>query len=176
LTVKPGDDDWNQKGGRKARRLIKTVSDNAGVPGRSEAPPGLEGYFLDFFFDFDFFAFFAFFAFLAIVSSQGLMDGNATRGMLGGGPASQHPRIRSQQIRGALPRTVTPVSSRYPQLLCVLTRFLPREPLRAANSSHATSDLAASAGLTTHQRCGAFCIYPERLHHFNTTARITPPR
>ena len=62
------------------------------VPGRSGAPPGLEGYFLDFFFDFDFFAFFAFFAFLAIVSSQGLMDGNATRGMLGGGPASQHPR------------------------------------------------------------------------------------
>src|SRR5258707_2286818 len=70
----------------------KTISDNGGVPGRSEAPPGLEGYFLDFFFDFDFFAFFAFFAFLAIVSSQGLMDGNATRGMLGGGPASQHPR------------------------------------------------------------------------------------
>src|SRR5260370_10962493 len=71
----------------------KTISDNGGVPGRSEAPPGLEGYFLDFFFDFDFFAFFAFFAFLAIVSSQGLMDGNATRGMLGGGPASQHPRM-----------------------------------------------------------------------------------
>jgi hypothetical protein len=55
------------------------------VPGRSEAPPGLEGYFLDFFFDFDFFAFFAFFAFLAIASSFGLMDGNATRGMLGEG-------------------------------------------------------------------------------------------
>jgi hypothetical protein len=60
------------------------------VPGRSEAPPGLEGYF---FFDFlAFFAFFAFFAFLAIASSFGLMDGNATRGMLGGGPASQHPQ------------------------------------------------------------------------------------
>src|SRR5437764_5033294 len=76
------------------------------VPGRSETPPGLEGYFLDFFFDFDFFAFFAFFAFLAIVSSQSLMDGNATRGMLGGGPASQHPQLQSQQIRGALPRAV----------------------------------------------------------------------
>jgi hypothetical protein len=94
-------------------------------PGRSEAPPGLEGYFLDFFFDFDFFAFFAFFAFLAIVSSQGFMDGNATRGMLGGGPASQHPQVRSQQIRGALPRTVTLLSSRYPQLLCVLEHFSP---------------------------------------------------
>jgi hypothetical protein len=41
------------------------------VPGRSEAPPGLESYFLAFFFDFDFFAFFAFFAFLAIASSFG---------------------------------------------------------------------------------------------------------
>ena len=40
--------------------------------------------------------------------------------MLGGGPASQYPRTQSQQICGALPRTVTPVSSRYPQLLCVL--------------------------------------------------------
>jgi len=32
--------------------------------------------------------------------------------------------MQSQQIRGVLPRTVTPVSSRYPQLLCVLARFL----------------------------------------------------
>jgi hypothetical protein len=78
---------------------------------------------LDFFFDFDFFAFFAFFAFLAIASSFGLMEGNATRGMLGGGPASQHPRMQSQQIRGALPRTVTALSLRYPQLICVLARF-----------------------------------------------------
>jgi hypothetical protein len=78
---------------------------------------------LDFFFDFDFFAFFAFFAFLAIASSFGLMEGNATRGMLGGGPASQHPRMRSQQIRGALPRTVTALSARYPQLICVFARF-----------------------------------------------------
>jgi hypothetical protein len=77
-----------------------------------------------------FFAFFAFFAFLAITSSQGLMDGNATRGMLGGGPASQHPRMQSQQIRRPLPRTVTSLSSRYPQLLCVLADF---SPLRRAS-------------------------------------------
>ena len=111
----------------------------APVPGRSEAPPGLEAYFLDFFDFLAFFAFFAFFAFLAIVSSQGLMDGNATRGMLGGGPTSQHPRMQSQQIRGVLPRTVTSVSARYPQLLCVLARFhaggggLRRKNLRAMN-------------------------------------------
>ncbi len=109
----------NQKAGSRPAILVKSFCSHW-EPGRSEAPPGLEGYFLDFFFDFDFFAFFAFFAFLAIVSSQGLMDGNATRGMLGGGPASQHPRMQSQQIRGALPRTVTALSSRYPQLLCVL--------------------------------------------------------
>src|SRR5882757_3040058 len=95
----------------------------APVPGRSEAPPGLEAYFLDFFDFLAFFAFFAFFAFLAIASSQGLMDGNATRGMLGGGPASQHPRLQSQQIRRPLPRAVTPLSLRYPQLLCVFGVF-----------------------------------------------------
>ena len=47
-----------------------------------------------FFFDFlAFFAFFAFFAFLAIVSSQGFNGlKRDTRGMLGGGPASQNPQ------------------------------------------------------------------------------------
>jgi hypothetical protein len=40
-----------------------------------------------------FFAFFAFFAFLAIVSSQGFNGlKRDTRGMLGGGPASQYPQ------------------------------------------------------------------------------------
>jgi hypothetical protein len=119
---------------------------------------------LDFFFDFDFFAFFAFFAFLAIVSSQGLMDGNATRGMLGGGPASQHPRIRSQQIRGALPRTVTPVSSRYPQLLCVLTPFYPCDARSIAKIARRERSYRprASAGLTMRQRADAFWIDPEQ--------------
>jgi hypothetical protein len=81
----------NQKGGLEARRSAENIFRPHWVPGRSELHPGLEGYF---FFDFlAFFAFFAFFAFLAIASSFGLMDGNATRGMLGGGPASQHPRM-----------------------------------------------------------------------------------
>jgi hypothetical protein len=141
---------------------------------------------LDFFAFLAFFAFFAFFAFLAIVSSQGLMDGNATRGMLGGGPTSQHPRMQSQQIRGVLPRTVTSVSARYPQLLCVLARFhaggggLRRKNLRAMND-HAARE--ASAGLTNLQLAGGFCIDPEQaerrrfyLHHFKTTARIALPR
>jgi hypothetical protein len=64
-----------------------------------------------------------------------LMGGNATRGMLGGGPTSQHPRSQSQQIRGPLPHTVTRASSRYPQLLCVLTRFRRRAAPRTGESS-----------------------------------------
>jgi hypothetical protein len=117
------------KGGLKARRLNEMMI-LALVPGRSEAPPGLESYFLAFFFDFVFFAFFAFFAFLAIASSFGLMDGNATRGMLGGGPTSQHPRMQSQQIRRLLPPTVTSASSRYPQMLCVFGAFSPVRRVR----------------------------------------------
>jgi hypothetical protein len=87
------------------------------TPGRSEgstrAKNKKQSYF--FFAFLAFFAFFAFFAFLAIVSSQGLMVKRDTR-VLGGGPASQHPRRQTQQIRGHLPRAVTPLSSRYPQL------------------------------------------------------------
>src|SRR3979411_2366465 len=98
----------------------------------------LEAYF---FFDFlAFFAFFAFFAFLAIVSSQGLMDGNATRGMLGGGPASQHPQLQSQQIRGALPRTVTWLLLRYPQLLCVFERFSPPSGARCRKNPNSRAN------------------------------------
>jgi hypothetical protein len=89
MRVTARDDPKNKKAGARPAALLKHFHPHW-VPGRSEAPPGLEGYF---FFDFlAFFAFFAFFAFLAIASSFGLMDGNATRGMLGGGPASQHPQ------------------------------------------------------------------------------------
>jgi len=40
--------------------------------------------------------------------------------------------MQSQQIRGALPRAVTLLSSRYPQLLCVFSHFQPCDALRAA--------------------------------------------
>src|SRR5258708_29947280 len=62
---------------KRARGPPFRKNPSAGCPGGAGLHPGLESYF---FFDFlAFFAFFAFFAFLAIVSSQGLMDGNATR-------------------------------------------------------------------------------------------------
>jgi hypothetical protein len=79
---------WNQKGGPSPPLLqIRRFR----VPGRSEAPPGPEGYFFLAFLAF--FAFFAFFAFLAIVSSHGFNGlKRDTRGMLGGGPASQNPQ------------------------------------------------------------------------------------
>jgi hypothetical protein len=71
-----------------------------------------------------FFAFFAFFAFLAIVSSQGYNGLNATREACS---AEGQPRNilgdKVQQIRAALPRAVTQPSSRYPQMLCSLTRL-----------------------------------------------------
>src|SRR4030095_14366601 len=45
---------------------------------------------------------------------------NATpRHACGGGPTSQHPHVYFQQIRRLLPRAVTSLSWRYPQLLCV---------------------------------------------------------
>jgi hypothetical protein len=72
----------NQKAGTRPAVSPKAYR-CAGCPGGAGAPPGLEGYF--FFAFLAFFAFFAFFAFLAIASSFGLMEGNATRGMLGEG-------------------------------------------------------------------------------------------
>jgi hypothetical protein len=81
-------------------------------------------------------------------SSQGSMDGNATRGMLGGGPPSQHPRMQSQQIRRPLPHTVIPVSSRYPQLLCVLTRFFRVTRALWTNAIGRSKALALASGFT----------------------------
>ena len=72
----------NKKAGTRPAAFLKSF-DRTGCPGGAKAPPGLEGYF--FFAFLAFFAFFAFFAFLAIASSFGLMEGNATRGMLGEG-------------------------------------------------------------------------------------------
>src|SRR6185437_9841162 len=49
-----------------------------------------------------------------------------TRGMLGGGPASQYPQQSTQQIRAALPRAVTPVTLRYPQSCAFCRAFFPK--------------------------------------------------
>jgi hypothetical protein len=65
--------------------------------------------------------------------------------MLGGGPASQHPQLQSQQIRGAMPRAVTLLSSRYPQLLWVF------DPIFRQNAVRHAVDAAASC-LTRPQR------------------------
>src|SRR5947209_3968827 len=105
---------------------------------------------------------------------------NATRGMLGGGPTSQYPRMQSQQIRGALPRAVTPVSSRYPQLLCVLAHFRRRDALRTAKISRATNDpmgappVRVNDAPMTQRFPRRYRSCARHLHHFKTTARIAP--
>ena len=80
----PGEATGIKKADPGARHFNQIIFGCLGCPGGASAPPGLEGYFFALAF-FTFFAFFAFFAFLAIASSLGLMDGNATRGMLGEG-------------------------------------------------------------------------------------------
>ena len=162
------------KGGPEARRFEK--SHQPGSPGGAKAPPGLEGYF--FFAFLAFLAFFAFFAFLAIASSFGLMGGNATRGMLGGGPASQYPQIQSHQIRSALLHTAMPLSSRYPQLLRAFTGFSPVVMRRAPQNRLTRPELRRSSGVRVNEvrRRRRFCTDPEQanaarrpLHQFNTT-------
>jgi len=114
------------------RPAILQIAPGVGSPGGAEHSTRAK---IHFFFDFLAFfalAFFAFFAFLAIVSSQGFMDWTRHRGMLGGGPASQHPRWQSHQIRRPLPRAVMALSSRYPQLLCILMWFFAETRLVAA--------------------------------------------
>jgi hypothetical protein len=176
-TVKPGDDEDGQikKAGLKARH-DKTVFRECWVPGRSGAPPGLEGYFLDFFFDFDFFAFFAFFAFLAIVSSQGFNGWKRD---------TRHARRRASLATSS---KVIPTDSRRAAPCCHLTvialstdvmRFDAFLPARCAPSRKFLPRGERSRrpeGLTMRQRGGAFWIDLQRLHPFKTTARIGPRR
>ena len=112
----------NQKAGPRPAISIERLT-GRWVPGQSEAPPGrrsLLGLL-------GLLCLLRLFSLLRFLSHSiliwVLMDGNATRGMLGGGPTSQHPRNQSQQIRRPLPRAVTSLSLCYPQLLCVLARF-----------------------------------------------------
>jgi hypothetical protein len=69
----PSDDDWlrsKSNGGLESPPFDTNITLGARA-GPEQTLPGLEDYFLAFFFVLAFFAFFAFFAFLAIVSSQG---------------------------------------------------------------------------------------------------------
>src|SRR5271163_2409871 len=91
-------------------------------PGRSEAPPGLEELLL-----LRLLGLLRLFRLLRFLSHSILSGFNGlkrdTRGMLGGGPASQYPRNVIEQIRVLLPHSVTPLSLRYPQLLCIFAPF-----------------------------------------------------
>jgi hypothetical protein len=87
--------------------------------------------------------------------------------------------MQSQQIRRPLPRTVTPVSSRYPQLLCVFecdfAKNLRAPPAMTHEVNSSTADASAS-GLTMHQ-CGGRQLRRSgtanaHLHDFKTTVWI----
>ncbi|HWX07997.1 MAG TPA: hypothetical protein VN065_19375, partial [Bradyrhizobium sp.] len=118
-----------------------------------------------------------------------------TRGMLGGGPASQHPRMLIQQIRRPLPRAVTPPSSRYPQMKCIFDAISWKFPHRAAGDARAARRLAPGDGGIERDPCtmggrlvrvnGAATRWrgldrsgTDRalLHDFKTTAAIAAPR
>ena len=151
-----GNDGWgcscrpeNQKSRPRACCFTNECFASAGCPGGAEAPPGQKRYFLAFFFFVAFLAFLAFFAFLAIASSLGLMGGNATRGLLGEGLASQQPQSSSEQIRARLPRAVTPVSLCYPQLLCIFGHLsaapcIPRRPVTVNSAPMRAAQLRRS--------------------------------
>jgi hypothetical protein len=77
--------------------------------------------------------------------------------------------MQSQQIRRPLPRTVTSLSLRYPQLLCVLAHFrkvfTPHRAQRRLLGRIGSSIVRhrdARSGLTMRQRAGAFCVDPEQ--------------
>ena len=86
------------------------------------------------------------------------------RGMLGGGPASQHPRNQSQQIRRPLPHTVTSLSLRYPQLLCIFGVFYPLDALRVAKNREPAIIAPPPEGLTMRQHGEAPSIDPALPH------------
>jgi hypothetical protein len=123
------DDKDESKGGPKARRFAAPCS---GCPGGVELHPGFEKLLL-----LGFLGLLRLLRLLRFLSHSILSGFNGwkrdTRGMLGGGPASQHPRNVIQQIREALPRAVTALSLRYPQLLCVFDGFLAAKPRTAAD-------------------------------------------
>ena len=154
----------------------KSISDNAGVPGRSEAPPGPEGYFLDFFFDFDFFAFFAFFAFLAIVSSQGFNGWKRdTRHARRRASLATSSKVIPTDSRRAAPRCHVGVIA----LSTADMRFDAFFAARRASSRKFLARRGRSRRLgrvndapTLRRILDRSGTAARRLHHFKTTARI----
>jgi hypothetical protein len=93
-----------------------------------------------------------------------------TRGMLGGGPASQKPRLTTKQIRGALASHCHLGVIALSTAVCVLTGFSPK--MRADEcfgrcTSHPERVFRAHA-----TRGMANFVLARRLHQFKTTTRF----
>jgi len=93
-----------------------------------------------------------------------------TRGMLGGGPASQYPRLTTKQIRGALASHCHLGVIALSTDVCVLARFLPK--MRADECfSRRNSHPARVFGGDATRRMANF-VLARRLHQFKTTTRF----
>jgi hypothetical protein len=93
-----------------------------------------------------------------------------TRGMLGGGPASQKPRLTTKQIRGALASHCHLGVIALSTDVCVLTGFLPKMRSRECfrrRTSHPARGFRAPA-----TRGKANFILARGLHQFKTTTRF----
>jgi hypothetical protein len=93
-----------------------------------------------------------------------------TRGMLGGGPASQNPRLTPKQIRGALAShchlSVIALSTD----VCVLMRIFPK--MRVDERSRRRNRTLRESPTHDATHGMANFILARRLHQFKTTTRF----
>jgi hypothetical protein len=93
-----------------------------------------------------------------------------TRGMLGGGPASQNPRLTTKQIRGALASHCHLSVIALSTAVCVFVSFLPKmraDECISRRNSHPGRVFRAHA-----TRAMANFVLASRLHQFKTTPRF----
>jgi hypothetical protein len=93
-----------------------------------------------------------------------------TRGMLGGGPASQYPRLTTKQIRGALASHCHLCVIALSTDVCVLTSFLTK--MRADECFGRCNSHPARVFPARATRGMANFVLASGLHQFKTTTRF----
>ena len=123
------------KSGPKARRCTQNCFVRDRMPGRSEGPTRARKVTSWPSSSFDLLRLFSLLRFLSHSILIGFNGWKRDTRHARGGLASQQPQSSSEQIRRRLPRAVTPLSLRYPQLLCVFGGFS-AAPSHSAASRH----------------------------------------